>query len=229
MKIFIVSDNKKLSKRLKNGLERKGFLIDLFFETAKAVPHLSIYQKRYALIIIDLSVSGIDNSKILHELRLLGIKTPVIFLANRSIISSDKNLIAENEKVDYLYKPFGIEDLALKINSLLPKPEEQKIVMKFGPLSLFVNTKKLCVNDVEIPLTIKEYVVLKFLMQNPDQVLSREEILHHIWHYDFNPRSNIVDVHIKNLRKKLGSNKGKEVIETIWGFGYRFNSKIFEE
>lgn len=226
MRILIVEDDEKLAARLKKGLENKGFAVDLVTNGIKAVTRISLYHTTYEVIVLDLMLPDKDGFDVCTEVRGLGIKTPILVLTARQD-TEDKVRALDSGADDYLVKPFSIEELTARIRALARRPENQlPVVLEVGPILLHVNTKKVYCNNKEVSLTLKEFSILEYMMRHPDQVLNREQIMDHIWGFDFNSFSNVVDVHIKNLRKKLTYGKHKPIIETVWGFGYRLNSVV---
>jgi DNA-binding response OmpR family regulator len=126
---------------------------------------------------------------------------------------------------DYLVKPFSSKELFARIKALLRRPKKSLLAeIKIQDLTLNQNTKKVFRKNREIPLTLKEFNLLELLMKSPDKVISREQILFNLWGFEFESFSNIVDAHIKNLRRKIGSNRSQKILETVRGIGYRLNS-----
>ncbi|MHB8652227.1 MAG: response regulator transcription factor [Minisyncoccota bacterium] len=223
MRILIIEDDERLGPQLKKGLESKGFAVDVLTDGSKAVTRISLYRQEYEMIILDLMLPGKNGFDVCREVRDLGIKTPILVLTARDD-TEDKVRALDIGADDYLVKPFSIEELAARVRALTRRPENQlPVILEVGPVLLHVNTKKVYYKDKEVPLTLKEFSILEYMMRHPDQVLNREQIMDHIWGFDFNSFSNVVDVHIKNLRKKLTHGNKKPVIETVWGFGYRLS------
>jgi DNA-binding response OmpR family regulator len=223
MRILLVEDDERLASRLKKGLEGKGFAVDLINNGIKAVTRISLYRSEYDSIILDLMLPGKDGFDVCTEIRGLGVKTPVIVLTAKHDVE-DKVKALDSGADDYLVKPFSIEELCARIRALTRRPETSlPVVLKVGPIEMHTSTKKVFCDGKEIDLTLKEFSLLEYLMRHPNQVLNREQIMDHIWGFDFNSFSNVVDVHVKNLRRKLNYDKGRPLIETVWGFGYRFN------
>lgn len=226
MRILIVEDDEKLAARLKKGLENKGFAVDLVTDGLKAVTRISLYRTIYEVIVLDLMLPEKDGFDVCIEVRRLGIKIPILVLTARQD-TEDKVRALDSGADDYLVKPFSIEELGARIRALTRRPENQlPVALQVGMIILHVNTKKVYCNNKEISLTLKEFSILEYMMSHPHQVLNREQIMDHIWGFDFNSFSNVVDVHVKNLRKKLTYGKNKPVIETVWGFGYRLNNDV---
>lgn len=223
MRILIIEDDTRLAERLKKGLETKGFAVDVINDGTKAVTRISLYRNEYEAIVLDLMLPGKNGFEVCTEIRGLGVKTPVLVLTARQSVE-DKVKALDSGADDYLVKPFSIEELFARLRALARRPEQTlPIVLKVGPIELHTNTKKVLRNGKEISLTLKEFGLLEYLMRNPNQVLNREQIMDHIWGFDFNSFSNVVDVHMKNLRRKLKSTHQDPIIETVWGFGYRLN------
>lgn len=222
----MVEDDERLATRLKKGLEVKGFAVDHVTNGIKAVTRISLYRSEYDSIVLDLMLPGKDGFDVCTEIRALGVKTPVIILTAIHDVE-DKVRALDAGADDYLVKPFSIEELCARIRALTRRPENSlPVVVKAGPIEMHASTKKVYCDGKEIELTLKEFSLLEYLMRHPNQVLNREQIMDHIWGFDFNSFSNVVDVHIKNLRRKLNYSKGRPLIETVWGFGYRFNDSV---
>jgi len=153
------------------------------------------------------------------------ITTPVIMLTARDT-TDDKILGLNSGADDYLVKPFSSDELVARVKTLMRRPRQSlPSMLKVDRLVLDPVTRKVFCGDKELELTLKEFVVLEYFMRNPNQVISRDQLLDNNWDFAFDSFSNVVDVHIKNLRKKLGNNNGrKKLIETVRGVGYRLNT-----
>lgn len=222
MKILVVEDQQNLVDLIKNGLETEGFAVDYALDGEKAQKRIELHWKEYDLVILDVMLPKLEGTEVCRNIRAKNIDVPVIMLTardqNEDIING-LNVGAD----DYLIKPFSFDILLARIRALLRRPKEA-IPMEIKAQDIILNctTKKVFRKNREINLTLKEFGLLEYFMRHPNQVLSREQILSNLWDFAFDSFSNVVEVHITNLRKKLGDGGGK-ILETIYGMGYRLN------
>lgn len=220
MKILIIEDQEKLAKAIKAGLEKNGFAADYITDGEAGMRRIAICHKEYDLAILDLMLPNKTGYEICQETRAQDIKIPILVLTAKSSIE-DKIELLEMGADDYLIKPFSFEELIARIKALLRRPREGEApTLIVGNISLNTSTREVYLNNDKLELTLKEFNLLEYLIRHPNQVVNREQILDHIWDFGFDSFSNVVDVHIKNLRKKLGN--GQKYLETIRGVGYRF-------
>jgi DNA-binding response OmpR family regulator len=221
MRILIVEDEEKLALALKRGLERKGYAVDCAFDGEEGEYQIETGAEDYDLIILDIMLPKKDGMEVCREIRAKNINLPVLMLTARDK-TEDKVLGLDSGADDYLVKPFSFEELLARIRALLRRPKELfPEELKIRDITMNCATRKVFKKGREIPLTTKEFSLLEFLMRNVNQVVNREQIIAHVWDYDFDSFSNVVDVHIKNLRKKLEDKGEEKLIETIRGAGYR--------
>jgi len=220
MRILIVEDEERLAKSLKKALEKEGFAADYVTNGETGLNRIEICHKDYDLVILDLMLPKKDGLEVCKEVRAKGIKIPILMLTAR--FDTNNKVTALNVGADdYLVKPFSFEELTARIRALLRRPPQSvQTELKVQDLVLNNATHKVVSNNKEIKLTVKEFALLEYLMRHPNQVINRNQILDHLWGYDFDSFSNVVDVHIKNLRKKINNNRRK-ILETIRGIGYR--------
>lgn len=220
MRILIVEDEERLAKSLKKALEKEGFAADYVTNGETGLSRIEICHKDYDLVILDLMLPKKDGVEVCKEVRAKGIKIPILMLTAR--FDTNNKVTALNMGADdYLVKPFSFEELTARIRALLRRPPQSvPVELKVQDLVLNNSTHKVVSNNKEIKLTVKEFALLEYLMRHPNQVINRNQILDHLWGYDFDSFSNVVDVHIKNLRKKINNNRRK-ILETIRGIGYR--------
>jgi DNA-binding response OmpR family regulator len=219
MKILIVEDEVKLNKGLKLGLERKGFAVDSAHDGEEG-ERLAKWND-YDLIILDVMMPKRDGIEVCFNLRKAGKKMPIIMLTAKDAIE-DKVVGLEMGADDYLGKPFSFDELIARIRSLLRRPAlTAEDTYTIDGLTLDTRSQKVTINDKELCLTLREYGLLEYLMRNQEKVLTRDDLLEHVWDRNHDTLSNVVDVHIKNLRKKLPK-KYAQLIETIRGKGFRF-------
>jgi len=220
MKILIIEDNRKLAESLKAGLEQEGYAVDALFDGETGVRRLSARDFGYDLLLLDVLLPGKSGLEVSAELRKKDIMIPILMLTAMDA-TRDKVLGLDAGADDYLVKPFEFEELLARVRALLRRPKAATpVVLSVGHITLDASTRSVVVAGAPISLTLREYGVLEYLMRHPDQVLSREQILSNVWDFSFDSLSNVVDVHIKNIRKKLGTIYGKS-LETLRGVGYR--------
>jgi len=220
MRILIVEDEEVLAQSLKKGLEKEGYAVDYVTDGETAQRRIELYSNEYDLIVLDLMLPKKDGMSICRDVRAQGIKNPILVLTARHE-TSDKINALDCGADDYLVKPFSLEELLARVRALLRRPNESLPTdLKIQDVTMNLATRKVYRGNKEIDLTVKEFALLEYLMRHPNQVLNRNQILDHIWGFDFDSFSNVVDVHMKNLRKKIENRHGK-LIETIRGVGYK--------
>ncbi len=222
MKILIVEDNQKLAKSLEKGLKNEGFIVDLLFDGESGQARIESRKEDYDLVILDVMLPKINGLDVCQNIRKKEINLPILMLTAKDA-TEDKIGGLDSGADDYMIKPFSFEELTARIRALLRRPIAvlPLELMRHG-INLNSATRKVTYFDDEISLTLKEYTLLEYFMRHPGQVLTREQIIAALWDFAFDSFSNIVDVHVKNLRNKFSKNDGKKLFETIHGVGYRF-------
>ncbi|OGN11345.1 MAG: DNA-binding response regulator [Candidatus Yanofskybacteria bacterium RIFCSPHIGHO2_02_FULL_43_15c] len=222
MRILIIEDDLKIAEAIKAGLEKVGYAVDHIGDGDAGQRRIEINHTDYDLVILDLMLPGKDGFQICKKIREQNINIPVLVLTAK-LSTEDKVNALDSGADDYLVKPFSFEELLARIRAILRRPEPViPVELKLHDITLNTVTRKVFRNGKEIPLTLKEYSLLEYFMRHPGQVLNREQILDHLWDFGFDSFSNVVDVHLKNLRKKIHDNRGEKLLETIRGVGYRF-------
>lgn len=233
MHILIVEDEEMLAKALKKGLEMRGFAVDWLSDSEKARSRIILYKDEYDLILLDLMLPGIDGATITESVRSQNVTTPIIILTARNETEHKIDLLNKGAD-DYIVKPFSFEELLARINSVLRRPALTKaVILKVGPLEMDTATRVVRQDGAEVPLTLKEFSLLECFMREPNKVLSREFLFDHVWDFNSLSWSNVLDVHMKNLRKKLeygtDSNKNNDkLFETARGVGYKLAGDVQE-
>ena len=223
MRILLVEDEEKLAKSLMRGLSQRGYAVDHLAEGAPAVDRISLYRNEYDLVILDLMLPDLDGLAVCQNVRDAGVKTPILVLSAKGE-TEDKITLLRSGADDYVVKPFSFQELLARIQALMRRPEEVvPDVLSVGEFTLNKSTHAVFRGEEQLTLTLKEFMLLEYLMRHPNQVVKRDEILDHAWEFDFSSLSNIVDVHVKNLCKKIGSD-GDSIIKTIRGVGYQFTA-----
>ena len=221
MRILIVEDQEKLAKSIQKGLEQQGFAADYVLDGEAAERRIEIGHKDYDLIVLDLMLPKKDGFEVCNSVRKHGIMTPIIVLTARGAID-DKIMALNGGADDYLVKPFLFKELLARINALLRRPENfVPTELAAGTLVLNTATREVYKNGEKVPLTLKEFSVLEYLMRNKNRVVNREELVDHVWDFNYDGFSNVVDVHIKNLRNKIDNETDEKILETVRGVGYR--------
>lgn len=221
MRILLVEDEQRLAESLMRGLEKSGYVVDHLALGAPAIERLSLYRNEYDIAILDLMLPDIDGHTICKNTRASGVTLPILILTARGEVE-DKVTLLQSGADDYMVKPFAFDELLARLQALLRRPEETvPNVFSVGQFTLNTGTHKIFRFEKELSLTLKEFMLLEYFMRNPKRAIPRDEIIDHAWNFDFSSLSNTVDVHVKNLRKKIGFD-GNKIIKTIKGVGYQF-------
>ncbi len=219
MKILLVEDDPKISSFVKIGLESHDFTVDIAYDsTVGAKLALS---KKYEIIILDVVIPGISGFELCKKIRNENILTPVIMLTSLDSVD-DKLTGFDCGADDYLTKPFSFQELMARIKALNRRNREGVIspVLKIADLEVDSVSLKIKRGETEINLTATEYKILELLLSNKGKVFDRIQIAEKIWGYSFNSGTNVIDVHINSLRKKIDKDFDKKLIHTKKGFGY---------
>jgi len=220
MKILLVEDEQKLADALAKGLAHEGYTADIIGDGKKALTRISLHRNDYDLIILDLMLPSMDGLEICRQVREMNITIPILILTARAETDTKVKLLLSGAD-DYLVKPFSFAELNARIQALLRRPNETlPETLKVRDIELNPSQRKVMREGKEVPLTLKEYGLLEYFMRHPNQVVNREDLLNHLWDFNYVGFSNVVDVHVKNLRRKLSSDGG-DVLETVRGVGYR--------
>lgn len=221
MKILIVEDQENLAKIIQKGLLAEGFLADYVMDGQQAIKHLNVYHNEYDLVVLDFMLPEKDGLEVLSEIRHSGFSIPVLMLTAKTD-KKDVTAGLNGGADDYLTKPFSFDELLARIRAILRRPAVSlPLEMKVKDVKLNSLTKDVSKSGKKINLTLKEFSLLEYLMRHPNQALTREDILSNVWDFAFDSFANVVDVHVTNIRKKLGD---ANLIETVRGIGYRIGS-----
>lgn len=223
MRILIVEDEKVLAETLKKSLEKSGYAVDVLFDGEVAMKRIIVSSKDYDLIILDWMLPSKEGVLICKNTRQLKISTPILMLTARFEMK-DKVIALDSGADDYLVKPFSLEELEARVRALLRRPTQSvEEILKAGQLKLNTLKRNVFINDKKVRLTAKEFAMLEYLMRNVDTVVTRDQLLNHLWGFDFDSFSNVLDSHMKNLRNKIKI-RGNSIIETVRGCGYRIKN-----
>ena len=222
MKILVVEDNTKLAENLKQGLMQEGYAVDVIEEGLSAERRILINRDEYDLVVLDRMLPGKDGVSICANWRENDVVVPVLMLTALDT-TDDKVKGLDAGADDYLAKPFAFKELLARIHALLRRPKQSSpIILAAHDININTTTRIVTYKNKTISLTLKEFMVLEYLMRNPGKVITRDELYSHAWDFADSSFSNTVDVHIKNLRKKIHDN-GK-IIQTVRGVGYKMES-----
>jgi DNA-binding response OmpR family regulator len=219
MRILIVEDNQKLADYIKKALEQKSYSVDCVYD-GESGEKRAVFGE-YDLLILDIMLPKKDGIEVCKSLREKNINLPIIMLTAKGELD-DRVEGLDGGADDYLVKPFELQELLARIRALLRRPKE-KIAEILNAQDIIIDNATHTVKkaDKELKLTLKEFAVLEYLIRNKGQLVNREQILDHCWDFAFDSFSNIVDVYIKQLRRKLNDKNGK-YIKTIREMGYQF-------
>ena len=233
MHVLFVEDEAKIANFVRAGLKEQGFVVDYCDNGDDG--YTRALNNEYDVIVLDIMVPGKDGLSILKNLRRKGQNVPIILLTARNELDDrieGLNLGAD----DYLAKPFFVEELVARIHAVVRRSAGETLVDSLplryrqnlvcvGPIKLDRITREVTCNQHVVELTTREFNLLEYLMRSPGRVFTRTQILEHIWGYDFNPNTNVVDVCVQRIRKKIDSIGGAGWIESIRGVGYRFREE----
>lgn len=218
MKILVVEDEKKVAKFLQQGLEEEQYTVDIAYDGEQG-EHMALAGE-YDLVVLDILLPKKDGVAVLLTLRSNKITTPVLMLTAKSSME-DKVEGLDSGADDYLTKPFAFAELLARVRSLLRRgAAEKSTILKVGDLQLDTVAHRAKRGETVIELTGKEYALLEYFMRNVDRVLTRTIISEHIWNYNFDTGTNVVDVYINHLRSKVDDGYEKKLLHTIRGVGY---------
>jgi DNA-binding response OmpR family regulator len=219
MRILLVEDDPKISAFVKIGLESNDCLVDIAYDST--IGEKLALTRKYDVIILDVVIPGISGFDLCKKIRNNNNMTPLIMLTSLDSVE-DKLTGFDCGADDYLVKPFSFQELFARIKALIRRNKETPVIPVLKVLDLEMNSisKKIKRNDREIVLTATEYKILELLMSNRDKVFNRIQIAENIWGYSFNSGTNVIDVHINSLRKKIDKNFSRKLLHTKKGFGY---------
>lgn len=220
MKVLLVEDEQKLADALSRGLAHEGYTVDIVADGKKALTRISLHRADYDIVILDLMLPSMDGLEICRQVREMNITIPILVLTARAETDTKVQLLLSGAD-DYLVKPFSFAELVARLKALLRRPTESlPETLKIADIELNPAERRVRRDGKEIPLTLKEFGLLEYFMRHPGVVVNREDLLNHLWDFNYAGFSNVVDVHVKNLRRKLGSDRG-DLLETVRGVGYR--------
>ncbi len=219
MKILLVEDEKKVANFIKKGFEEEGLSVDVAEDGNKALEMVSSVD--YELIILDVMLPGKDGIEVLKEIKKRGIVKPIMMLTAKDT-TQDKVIGLDAGADDYMTKPFAFEELLARVRALLRRGHaiEKALPIQIHDLVIDPVTRKVTRGGKEIELTSKEYGLLEYMARNKNRILTRTMIAENVWEYQFDSLTNIIDVYINYLRRKIDKDSSKKLIHTVRGVGY---------
>jgi heavy metal response regulator len=218
MRLLVVEDEKKVASFIKQGLEEEGYAVDVASDGEKGLE--MALDGVHDLIILDISLPRIDGLRVLKKLRQQRVSIPVLLLTVRATIE-DKVLGLDAGADDYLTKPFAFQELVARVRALMRRrTETEPALLRVADLVLDPARRIVSRGGEKIELTAKEFALLEYFMRNPGRVLTRTQMIEHVWNYDFDTMTNIIDVYVNYLRKKVDSDREPKLIHTVRGVGY---------
>jgi DNA-binding response OmpR family regulator len=218
LRILIVEDEERIASFMVKGLTAEGHQIDHAATASEAIG--LAFARDYELVILDLMLPDADGREVLKRIRTEDPDLPVLVVSALGQID-DKVALLDAGANDYLTKPFAFAELAARVRALTRIAQQRSDVMTVGDLELDTKTRIARRGSVEVDLPTREFALLEYLMRHPGQVLTRQQILNAVWGFDFDTDSNVVDVYVSYLRKKLDRDADSSAIETVRGAGYR--------
>ncbi len=224
MRVLVVEDERKISAYVKRGLEEQGFAVDTAFTGREALDWAETVD--FDVMVLDLMLPELDGLTVCRELRQRGHRLPILMLTARDAID-DRVAGLDAGADDYLVKPFALRELLARLRALTRRAADspKSPLLQFADVTMDTLTRRVKRGQALIELTAKEYAVLECLLREPERVLTRTQIAEHVWNYDAYNQSNVVDVYIRNLRRKLDEGFEVKLIQTVRGAGYRLSAE----
>lgn len=223
MRVLLVEDDEKIADFVQKGLSQSGFVVDRVVSAEEAFPLAT--GEEFDAAVVDIMLPGEDGLSFIERIRSKGVQTPILILsARRSVDDRVRGLQTGGD--DYLVKPFSFTELLARLQALIRRSTRSGVGSKLqvGDVVLDMRTHTVTREGVEIELQPREFTLLEYLMRNEGTVLSRTMILEHVWNYEFDPQTNVVDVLLSRLRSKVDKGFDKNLIHTIRGIGYVFKA-----
>jgi two-component system, OmpR family, copper resistance phosphate regulon response regulator CusR len=219
MRVLVVEDEKPIASFIKKGLTEQGYAVDVAVDGDEALRFLDAFE--FDLVVLDIMLPRYDGIEVCRTVRKRGLKVPILMLTARDTVE-DRVMGLDSGADDYLVKPFAFAELLARLRALARRePAVSGNTLEVGDLRLDTTTRQATREGKPIDLTNKEYSLLEYLMRHPNQVLTRTMIAEHVWNYDFDSATNVIDVHIRYLRRKVDDPFATRLIQTARGAGYK--------
>ena len=223
MRVLVVEDERRIADFISRGLSEQGYAVDVAYDGDEALQWADVAE--FDVIILDVMLPIRDGIEVCHTLRERGLRTPILMLTARDAVE-DRVRGLDSGADDYLVKPFAFAELLARLRALTRRePAALGTVLQVGDLILDTTTREASRQGMSLELTSKEYALLEYLIRHPNQVLTRTMIAEHVWNYDFDNATNVIDVHIRNLRRKIDDPFLTRLIQTVRGAGYRISAR----
>jgi heavy metal response regulator len=223
MRILLVEDEPQIADFIARGLSENGYSVDIARDGEEALEWPTV--SSFDVIILDVMLPMVDGIEVCRTLRAQGLRIPILMLTARDAVE-DRVRGLDSGADDYLVKPFAFAELLARVRALSRRePVLLGTELRVADLVMDTTTREVTRAGVQVDLTTKEFALLEHLMRHPNQVLSRTVIAEHIWNYDFDNVTNVIDVHVKNLRKKIDEGFEPKLIQTVRGAGYRLSAR----
>jgi heavy metal response regulator len=223
MRLLVVEDEKKVAAFIKKGLEEEGYAVDVAHDGKLGLA--MALDGVHDVVILDMNLPGMNGINVLQNLRKQKVTTPVLLLTVRATIE-DKVIGLDSGADDYLTKPFAFKEFLARVRALIRRgAETEPALLQVADLKLDPAQRVVFRGDKKIDLTPKEFSLLDYLMRNPGRVLTRTMIAEHVWDYDFDTLTNVIDVYVKYLRNKIDVGREQSLIQTVRGVGYMLRAE----
>jgi len=218
MKVLVVEDDRKVAGFIEQGLREEGYVVDIAADGEEATMLAHVYQ--YDVVLLDIVLPKKNGFQVAQELRREGRNTPILMLTSRDAVEDIVRGL-DSGADDYLSKPFRFDELLARIRALVRRGGAERLeVLRYGPLTLDRLRHIAMANEQPLDLTPKEFQLLEYFLLHPEEVVRRTQLLEKVWDMHFDPESNVVDVHVGNLRRKLLHACGGQLIQTVRGVGF---------
>ena len=221
-KVLILEDEIKTVRTITQGLSENGYAVDFAMDGEEGM--ILMNKNHYDLIITDIVMPRLNGIEFCQKIRRINTSIPILILSALGL-TDDKLRGFESGSDDYLVKPFDFKELLARIKALLKRSHDIKApprILEYADLRLNIDTKEVFKNDIPVQLTAKEFSLLEFFMLNSEKLLTKEQIIEHVWGFDFDTGTNILEVYISYLRNKMGKDMSDRLIHTRKGLGYIF-------
>ena len=226
MRVLVVEDERRIADFIRKGLSEQGYAVDIASDGEEALDWAAAAE--FDTIVLDIMLPVRDGIEVCRLLRKQGVRTPILMLTARDAVE-DRVLGLDSGADDYLVKPFAFAELLARLRALARRePTPLGAVLRVGDLTLDTRTREAIRDARPISLTSREYALLEYIMRHPNQVLTRTMIAEHVWNYDFDNATNVIDVHVRNLRRKIDAPFATKLIQTVRGAGYRISDRVSE-
>jgi DNA-binding response OmpR family regulator len=222
--VLLVEDDRKVAGFIEQGLKEEGYVVDIAADGAEATMLAHVYQ--YDVILLDVVLPKKSGFQVAQELRREGRNTPILMLTSRDAVEDIVRGL-DCGADDYLSKPFRFDELLARVRALLRRGGAERLdVLRYGPIALDRLRHQVTADDKPLDLTNKEFQLLEHFLLHAEEVVRRTQLLEKVWDMHFDPESNVVDVHVGNLRRKLNTSCGRQLIQTVRGVGFSLRDGV---